>query len=143
MKQTHAVTASLVVSLSALLACGAAPEGAGEPTSADLGGSEQALILGNATLSTSSKGALFKPPGGIIVKQPPIIYLPPPTADLVLDGVMRYYGGGTPTLGLQINVTNIGDSPATGPGGTVSINGTALTGALYQYNGGRRRFPTP
>ena len=120
MKRTHSVTASLVVSLTTLLGCGAAPEGTDEP-SAELGSTEEALII-------------KKPPGTGTL--PPIIYLPPSIADLALDGVMRYYGGGTPTLGLQINVTNIGDSPATGVSGMVSINGTVLSGALYQYSGG-------
>jgi hypothetical protein len=57
-------------------------------------------------------------------------------ADLKPTGVMRFYGGGTPTLGLQINVTNIGDGPASGPSGRVSIAGVPLPTALYQYYGG-------
>ena len=126
MKQTHSVTLSLVVSLSALLACGAAPEGADEPSDGELGSSEQSLIF------------VIRPP--VIVK--PIVIAPVnPIADLTLDGVMRYYGGGTPTLGLQINVTNIGDSPATGVSGTVSINGSNFSGALHPYFNGTPTTP--
>jgi hypothetical protein len=77
-------------------------------------------------------------------RPPPVVTLPPGTpviyiptySDLQLDGTMRFYGGGTPTLGLQIDVTNIGNAPAYGPSGRVSINGVVLSGALYQYYGG-------
>jgi hypothetical protein len=49
---------------------------------------------------------------------------------------MRYYGGGTPTLGLQIDVTNRGVVPAYGPAGRVIVAGVVLNVALYQYYGG-------
>lgn len=131
MKRSHSVTASFVVSLSTLLACGAAPEGA-DPTSEELGSSQDALTFAIAQ-ANPSKGIIVKPP---VIKLPPTIYVAPPIADLVQDGVMRYYGGGTPTLGLQINVSNIGDAAATGVSGTVSINGNVFVGSLYQYYGG-------
>lgn len=138
MNRTHSVTALLVVSLSSLLACGAAPDGSEDPTNAELGSSEQELSLGSASVTAVSKSstALIGKPPIVVIKYPPVIWVPLAQGDLVLDGVMRYYGGGTPTLGLQINVTNIGDSPVTGATGTVSINGNVLTGALYQYYGG-------
>lgn len=139
MKQMHFVSASLVVSLSALLACGAAPEGSEDPLSAELAQTDEALTFSTASATKVSTSLISRPP--LVITKPPTIYLPPPIADLVLDGVMRYYGGGTPTLGLQINVTNIGDSPATGASGTVSINGTVLSGALYQYYGGTATLP--
>jgi len=143
MKRTHSLTASFVISLSSLLACGAAPDGTEDPTSTELGSSEQELTLGSASVATVSKTstALIGKPPIVVIKQPPIIWVPLATGDLVLDGVMRYYGGGTATLGLQINVSNIGDSPATAASGMVSINGTVLTGALYQYYGGTATTP--
>jgi len=126
MKQTYSVTLSLIVSMSALLACGAAPEAADDPMSAEQASAEQALTFA---------GRL-----PVIIK--PLVIAPAtPVADLTLDGVMRYYGGGTPTLGLQINVTNVGDSPVTAASGTVSINGYLLVGALYQYWGGTAATP--
>lgn len=63
-------------------------------------------------------------------------YYVPTYSDLQLDGTMRYYGGGTPTLGLQIDVTNRGNAPAYGPSGRVSVAGVVLSAALYQYYGG-------
>ena len=126
MKQTHSVTVSLIVSMSALLACGAAPEAADDPMSAEQASAEQALTFA----------------GRLPVITKPLVIAPAtPVADLTLDGVMRYYGGGTPTLGLQINVTNVGDSPVTAASGTVSINGYLLVGALYQYWGGTAATP--
>jgi len=138
MKRTHPVTALLIVGSSALLACGAAPEGTGDPTEAELGTSEQELAFAIAPVATVTKDttAIALKPPKIIITKPPLVVLPLSVSDLVPDGVMRYYGGGTPTLGLQINVTNVGDAPATGVSGTVSINGNVLSGALYQYYGG-------
>jgi len=50
---------------------------------------------------------------------------------------MRYYGyyDGALTLGLMINVINVGDTPVTAPNGRVSVAGVMLSGALYQYAG--------
>jgi hypothetical protein len=64
------------------------------------------------------------------------VYFIPTYSDLQLDGTMRYYGGGTPTLGLQIDVANRGNAAASGPTGRVSVAGVVLSAALYQYYGG-------
>jgi hypothetical protein len=68
------------------------------------------------------------PPIGTIF-QPPVL---PPDSDLRPDGAMRYYGGGA-TWGLQIDVVNIGTTPATGTTGRVSIGPYTFTGSLYRY----------
>lgn len=60
---------------------------------------------------------------------------PPPDSDLRPDGAMRYYGG-SGTWGLQIDVVNIGTTPATGTSGRVAIGPYFFTGKLYQYWGG-------
>jgi hypothetical protein len=59
----------------------------------------------------------------------------PPNSDLRPDGAMRYYGS-APTFGLQIDVVNIGTTPATGTSGRISIGPYTYSGALYQYYGG-------
>jgi hypothetical protein len=56
-------------------------------------------------------------------------------SDLRPEGTMRFYGGGS-DIGVQINVTNVGNFAATGPSGQVNIGGRVAPAALYQYFGG-------
>jgi hypothetical protein len=85
------------------------------------------------------------------LRPPPVVVLPPGTpviyipsySDLQLEGTMRFYGGGTPTLGLQIDVTNRGTVQAVGPSGHVSVSGVVLDAALYQYYGGSATVDQP
>jgi hypothetical protein len=56
-------------------------------------------------------------------------------SDLKPDGTMRFYNGGS-DIGVQINVTNVGNAAATGPSGQVNIGGRVANAALYQYFGG-------
>jgi hypothetical protein len=136
------------VSLGGLSACGSAGLDPNETSSGDPAGSEVAstseslAISGTAVLKVSPTVPALRPRNPLppIFTGPVIVFAPPP-GDLALDGVMRYYGGGTPTLGLQINVTNVGDSPVTAPSGSISINGVVLAGALYQYYGGTSTAP--
>ncbi|HEY4185446.1 MAG TPA: hypothetical protein VGP07_10275 [Polyangia bacterium] len=88
---------------------------------------------------TATSSALSKvgtdPP--VITK--PVKVLPPVTqlvSDLKPDGVMRFYSHDATTLGVQINVTNVGNAAAWGPAGSVTINGAAFDSVLYQYYGG-------
>jgi hypothetical protein len=69
----------------------------------------------------------------VTVVQPPVTQL---VSDLRPDGVMRFYSHDAASLGVQINVTNIGNMAAWAPAGTVVLNGTAYDAALYQYYGG-------
>lgn len=81
--------------------------------------------------------------------RPPVVFTPAPVATVVFDpvapgggsdlrpdGAMRYYGPANPTLGLQIDVVNVGAAPAYGPTGRVSIAGSVFNVALFQYYGG-------
>jgi hypothetical protein len=88
----------------------------------------------------------------VVVRPPPVFTVPPPVAtvvydpgppnaDLRPDGAMRYYGPAQPTLGLQIDVVNVGTTPATGAAGRVSIAGSVFNVALYQYYGGTASAP--
>jgi hypothetical protein len=55
---------------------------------------------------------------GDLPYDPPIIVKPPAvpmSADLKMDGTMRFYAAGS-SLGVQINVVNIGNTAATGSG---------------------------
>jgi hypothetical protein len=133
MNQFTSLAALSSLSLGALFGCGGAPP-------EELGTTDEALSVAGirATADVADPTAAIA-----ITKRPirilpigPVIVLAPPQADLRLDGVMRYYGGGTPTLGLQINVTNVGDAAVTAPSGRVNVAGVVLTGALYQYFGG-------
>jgi hypothetical protein len=56
-------------------------------------------------------------------------------SDLRPDGTMRFYGAGA-EIGVQINVTNVGNAAATGPSGQVNIGGRVANASLYQYYGG-------
>lgn len=60
----------------------------------------------------------------------------PPGADLALNHKMRFYSRGDGTIGAQLDVTNIGNIPATAPTGRVKIGNSTVTVALYQYWGG-------
>jgi hypothetical protein len=69
---------------------------------------------------------------------PPIRVLPPAeplSADLKMEGTMRFYGAGS-SLGVQINVRNIGNRPAVGPSGMVNVGGFNASASLHQYFGG-------
>lgn len=122
-----AVFASL--SLAAVAACGGAP--------GELAASGNELRANPPEDPVDPESPPPRPP---VIVDPP----PPPAAsagDLVLDGVMRYYDSGTPTLGLQINVTNLGPGPAVGPSGRVNVAGQLLNASLHQYFGGTATAP--
>jgi hypothetical protein len=76
------------------------------------------------------------------VTRPPVVQPPvaPSVSDIKSDGTMRFYGGGA-DIGVQINVTNVGNSPATGPSGWVNVNGFNATASLHQYFGGTATTP--
>jgi len=67
---------------------------------------------------------------------PPIVVRPPPvaptSADLKMDGTMRFYGGGS-DLGVQLNIVNIGNAAATAASGLINIGGFTVTATLHQY----------
>jgi len=86
--------------------------------------------------------------GGFKVIKPPIGPIGPVQqvkyADLKLDGTMRFYGWESPvngTVSAQIDVTNIGNAPATGATGSVYAANVVRPGALYQYWGGTATAP--
>ena len=135
MKQVTCLAASSAFGLCLATACGAAPDDVGSQ------GDELRVVSNDGTdvadpVDTTTTVSRVRV--GTIFNTPPVatVVFTPPNADLKLDGVMRYYGGGTPTLGLQINVTNVGSTPATGASGRVIVANTVLSGALYQYYGG-------
>jgi hypothetical protein len=103
----------------ATLAFGCAPEGdlsdEAEPVARDL------RIIGDLT---------YDPPP--IVVRPPLV---PLSSDLKMDGTMRFYGAGS-SLGVQMNVINIGNIAATGPSGQVNVGGYTAAASLHQYFGG-------
>jgi hypothetical protein len=68
----------------------------------------------------------YDPP---IIVRPPVVL--PMSADLKMDGTMRFYGAGS-SLGVQINVVNIGNTPATGSG-MVNVAGFNAQAEVYQY----------
>jgi hypothetical protein len=71
---------------------------------------------------------------GDLPDDPPIIVKPPVapmSADLKMDGTMRFYGAGS-SLGVQINVVNIGNAAATGSG-MVNVAGFNASASVYQY----------
>jgi hypothetical protein len=81
--------------------------------------------------------------GGFKIIKPPTV--PPGVlevvryADLKLDGTMRFYGWESPVNGnvsAQIDVTNIGNAPATGASGRIYAANVVRPTALYQYWGG-------
>ena len=57
----------------------------------------------------------------------------PRSADLVLDGHMRFYVRTAVEVGLQIDVHNVGDVSATGNGARVRVAGRELAAELYPY----------
>jgi hypothetical protein len=103
----------------ATLAFGCAPEGdlpdQAEPIAQDL------RIIGDPPIDPPPR-----PP------RPPAV---PLSSDLKMDGTMRFYGAGS-SLGVQINVTNIGNIAATGPSGQVNVGGYTAAASLHQYWGG-------
>jgi hypothetical protein len=64
----------------------------------------------------------------------------PLSSDLKPDGTMRFYAAGA-SIGVQLNVVNVGNIPATAPSGMVNIGGYNAGGALYQYWGGTATTP--
>jgi hypothetical protein len=71
---------------------------------------------------------------GDLPYDPPIIVRPPVapmSADLKMDGTMRFYAAGS-SLGVQINVVNIGNASATGSG-MVNVGGFNASASVYQY----------
>jgi len=94
--------------------------------------------------AAGSKTAGFGAGGVSKVIKPPIV--PPGLvfeivkyADLKLDGTMRFYGWEYPVNGdvsVQIDVTNIGNAPATGASGRIYAANVVRPTALYQYWGG-------
>jgi hypothetical protein len=81
---------------------------------------------------------------GLPPVRPPIVVQPPPpgpsVSDLKMDGTMRFYAAGA-TIGVQLNVVNVGTMPAVGPSGQVNIGGYTANGALHQYFGGTAAMP--
>jgi hypothetical protein len=126
------------VSLSLVLgACGGTSEG-GQTT--EDGTQEELRRAGTDPRAVADPVAApprpVRPP--VLTTLPPVVVSDPgpPNADLRPDGAMRYYGPAQPYLGLQIDVVNVGTTPATGAIGRVSIAGSMFTVALYQYFGG-------
>ena len=137
MKQVMSFAVFSSLSLGAIAGCAVASEELGT-------GSEELMVGGTEPLDPVERPRRpIRPPVVDPPVEPPPIFIPPAgtIADLQLNGVMRYYGGGTPTLGLQINVTNVGDAPATGTSGHVNVDGYVLNAALYQYFGGHATQP--
>jgi hypothetical protein len=130
---------SLLCSLSFVLgACGGVSEGSSTTNDGD----QEALRRADPDLPVAEARAPTPPP-----RRPPVVFFPgpvatvvydpgPPNADLRPDGAMRYYGPAEPTLGLQIDVVNVGTTPAYGPSSHVNIEGSVFSAVLYQYYGG-------
>ncbi len=137
MSHVTSLAAFSALTLAGVCGCGAAPGDVGST-------SDELKAIGTLPDDPPDPVAVpRKPPIRVILPIGPIttVGVAPPQADLKPDGVMRYYGGGTPTLGLQINVTNVGDTPATGASGRVNVAGVVLSAALYQYYGGTSTVP--
>jgi hypothetical protein len=135
MKQLVSFAVLSYLSLGAVAGCAVATE--------EIGTDSEALMKGGPRDPIDPIDPAPRPtrPPVVVIDPAPNTPAPGAIADLKLTGVMRYYGGGTPTLGLQINVTNIGDTPATGPSGRVNVGGYVLSAALYQYYGGHATQP--
>ncbi|HMJ12647.1 MAG TPA: hypothetical protein VK524_14590, partial [Polyangiaceae bacterium] len=142
----HRFTALLgLLSVGLATACGGAAEGntvEDEVGGEAIGANQEAISFGTVATSTFQKQypavspiikGTYRPPIGPIG---PIVADPTPNSDLRPEGAMRFYGPAQPTLGLQIDVTNIGTSPAYGPSGRVIIAGSIYSATLYQYYGG-------
>jgi hypothetical protein len=135
-----------LVSVGLSTACGGAADGTAEESAdnTEIASGTDALTFNasaaNTTLQTPYSSAtrlgfgIIRPP---TVPIGPIVADPnPPNSDLRPEGAMRYYGPAQPTLGLQIDVTNVGTTPAYGPSGRVIISGSIYSATLYQYWGG-------
>lgn len=101
--------------------CGAEQD-TGAPGQGDVTATEGALSLSKTGLTL---GDVTRPPISLRLM-----------SDLKPDGTMRFYASDASTIGVQINVTNVGNQPAFGPAGTVIVNGYQVDGSLYQYWGG-------
>jgi len=142
MRRITELLALLTVGLAT--ACGGASDDSSLEGADELGEGQDSLTFnaaGSTTLQTQYTqpiklgfGTIFRPPVGPI--GPVVVADPTPNSDLRPEGAMRYYGPAQPTLGLQIDVTNIGTTPAYGPSGRVIIAGSIYTATLYQYWGG-------
>ncbi len=60
---------------------------------------------------------------------------PAPGRDIAPSGAMRFYYQNTVTVGLQVDVYNVGELPVTGASAKVVIGPQTYTGALYHYFG--------
>jgi hypothetical protein len=145
MRRITALLSLVTVGLST--ACGGAAgtsSGDGELDQEAVGTSQDALTFSASASSATLQTQYAAQPssyvwGGVI--RPPIgpigpVLEPVLNSDLRPEGAMRYYGPASPNLGLQIDVTNIGTTPATGASGTVIIAGVIYSATLYQYWGG-------
>jgi len=57
-------------------------------------------------------------------------------SDLVADGLMHFSIYDATTVGVRIDVTNVGNAPAVGTGGHVVVINSIWGAKLYQYAGG-------
>lgn len=78
-------------------------------------------------LTTAPISTVIGPIGTVVL--PP---LDPPNVDLRPDGAMRFYSGGA-TWGVQIDVVNIGTTPAGSVSGRVAIGLDKFSATLYPY----------
>jgi hypothetical protein len=117
-----------VLSLGALLGCGGAPNERVDVLGEDVRAGGQDVAPADPRDPTTPIVDRTRPIHIPIGPTNPVI-LAPPVADLQLDGVMSYSGLATPTADLQINVTNVGDTPVTAAIGHVSVSGVILSGA--------------
>lgn len=108
-----------LASASLLCACGAAPaeiQDRDEGASLDSTHEASTLQISGDVLGTSVSHH---------------VDLAPPL--MVLNGVIKYLKGNSPTVEAMINVTNIGGSPFTAQSVNVTINGSFFTGILAPY----------
>ncbi|HMJ11660.1 MAG TPA: hypothetical protein VK524_09625 [Polyangiaceae bacterium] len=121
----------------------AACSGAAEPDEASIEtnvGVSHAALPVNPIEPPEDPEPTPRPPRPVPTTPPTPVPHAPPDSDLRPDGAMRYYGGGS-VWGVQIDVVNIGTTPATGVSGRVSIGPYFFTGKLYQYFGGTSTTP--
>jgi hypothetical protein len=65
----------------------------------------------------------------------------PRGSDLRAEGTIRFYGTGTGIVGVQLNVVNVGNEPASGASGRTTVGASTVSAALYQYYGGTATTP--
>jgi hypothetical protein len=134
------ILSCLSLSLSfALAGCGGVSEGGLETNDS----AQEPLRRVNIDLPDPEAPAPTPPPRRLPVPSLPLPgpvevapYSGPPNADLRPDGAMRYYATSESNVGLQIDVVNVGLTPAYGPSGHVNIEGSEFSAVLYQYYGG-------